>query len=344
MFDRGMIPADAQAVAIVVLLYTVLNAVAAGLVVLMHMRHGEPFGCKESLLHNKSNIFSKHTKVIFTDVPLCAMFMIISITAAFIQQIHFYTNFESLQVASYNYQVSSHYTGKPAFTGAHSPLDIALYEIQLYCYNVESLLFLCWIASLWRHVWRLRIGLFDKDGHAVATTIKTVVIVLPAILIGIANAPPVDRTPGVSLILCNILCKLTLHDLNKASSLTPQTTVAGSVAIGLVLLVLVFYKYVSIQKYLGDSSSAGEGFFARFRWRIKFSVPSSAEASSQQSRNMGNQMVSGVFDPSAIHQPMEEEMQLPNEKRESTAAPPTDWSMYDKWLLIRFYICFVLLW
>lgn len=46
MSDGGMIPVDAQGLAIVVLLYTVVNAVAAGLVILMHMRHGDPFGCK----------------------------------------------------------------------------------------------------------------------------------------------------------------------------------------------------------------------------------------------------------------------------------------------------------
>ncbi|THW23199.1 hypothetical protein D6D23_05754 [Aureobasidium pullulans] len=235
MSVEGMIPADAQGLAIVVLIYTLGNAVAAGLVVLMHFRHGDPFGY----------------------VPLCACFMIVNIVAAFIQQIHFYTSFESIQTASYNYQVSGNYTGKPAFTGT----------------NTTSLLFLSWIAGLWRHVWRLRIELLDKGGHMVSTTVKVAAIIVPAILIGIANASSVDRTPGVSLILCNIL-------------------LAGSVAIGLILLALVFYKYVSIQKYLSDSSSQNNGFFARFKWRIKFSLPSSAKTRSQRSRNMGSQMQS----------------------------------------------------
>jgi hypothetical protein len=46
----GMIPADAQGLAIVVLIYTLANAVVAGLVVLMHCRHGDPLGCKGPLL------------------------------------------------------------------------------------------------------------------------------------------------------------------------------------------------------------------------------------------------------------------------------------------------------
>ncbi|KAI5270112.1 hypothetical protein E4T47_06461 [Aureobasidium subglaciale] len=265
MLDGGMIPADAQGLAIVVLIYTIVNAVAAGLVVLMHFRHGDPFGY----------------------VPLCACFMIVNIVAAFIQQIHFFTSFETIQIASYNYQVSGHYVGKPAFTGTNTPLDTTLYEIQLYCYNVESLLFLSWIAGLWRHVWRLRIELLDKGGHVVSTTVKIAAAVVPAILIGIANASSVDRTPGVSLILCNIL-------------------LAGSVAVGLILLALVFYKYVSIQKYLSDSSSQNNGFFARFKWRIKFSLPSSSKSRSQRSRamesaaqsqmqsNMHSQLQSGI--------------------------------------------------
>jgi hypothetical protein len=145
------------------------------------------------------------------DVSLCAGFMVVNIMASFIQQIHFFTSFEKLQTARYNYQISGNYTGKPAFTGTNTPLDCTLYEIQLYCYNVESLLFLSWIAGLFRHVWRFRFELFDRGGHLVSTTVKIAVIVVPAILIGIANASSVDRTPGVSLILCNILCKSSLH-------------------------------------------------------------------------------------------------------------------------------------
>jgi hypothetical protein len=48
MTYEGMIPADAQGLAIVVLIYTLANAVVAGLVVLMHCRHGDPLGCKGS--------------------------------------------------------------------------------------------------------------------------------------------------------------------------------------------------------------------------------------------------------------------------------------------------------
>ncbi|KAH0149415.1 hypothetical protein KCU90_g11497, partial [Aureobasidium melanogenum] len=309
MSDGGMIPADAQGLAIVVLLYTIANAVAAGLVILMHMRHGDPFGY----------------------VPLCACFMIVNIVAAFIQQIHFFTSFETITTASYNYQISGNYTGKPAFTGTYTPLDTTLYEIQLYCYNVESLIFLSWIAGLWRHVWRLRIEFLDKGGHLVSTSVKIASIIVPAILIGIANASSVDRTPGVSLILCNIL-------------------LAGSVAIGLILLALVFYRYVSIQKYLSDSSSAKNGFFARLGWRIKFSLPSTSKTRSQRSRAMGSQtqsqmqnvmqsqMQSGNFTRSINNQT---ESQLP--AREPKSGARKNDSMYDKWLLIRFCICFVLL-
>ncbi|KAI4720938.1 hypothetical protein E4T48_02855 [Aureobasidium sp. EXF-10727] len=305
MSDGGMIPGDAQGLAVVVLLYTFGNAFIAALVVLMHMRHGDPFGY----------------------VPVCACFMVVSISASFIQQIHFFTSFEKVQTAGYNYQISGNYTGKSAFTGTHTPLDTTLYEIQLYCYNVESLLFLSWIAGLWRHVWRLRFELLDRGGHVVSTIVKVSCVVVPAILIGIANASSVDRTPGVSLILCNIM-------------------LAGSVAVGLILLALVFYKYISIQKYLADSSSAKNGFFARLGWRIKFSLPSSSKTQSQRSRAMASQVQSGMhsqmqsgnFTRSVNYQT---ESQLP--AREPKSAPRKNDSMYDKWLLIRFCICFVLL-
>lgn len=61
MSDGGMIPAEAQGLAIVVLLYTLANALVAGLVVLMHMRHGDPFGCRTP----QSTVADVHT---YTDV------------------------------------------------------------------------------------------------------------------------------------------------------------------------------------------------------------------------------------------------------------------------------------
>jgi hypothetical protein len=277
--------------------------------------------------------------------------MIVNIVAAFIQQIHFFTSFETITTASYNYQISGNYTGKPAFTGTYTPLDTALYEIQLYCYNVESLIFLSWIAGLWRHVWRLRIEFLDKGGHLVSTSVKIASIIVPAILIGIANASSVDRTPGVSLILCNILCKSTRPVPRSIESPLTIKIVAGSVAIGLILLALVFYKYVSIQKYLSDSSSAKNGFFARLGWRIRFSLPSTSKTRSQRSRAMGSQtqsqmqsvmhsqLQSGNFNRSVNNQT---ESQLP--AREPKSGARKNDSMYDKWLLIRFCICFVLLW
>ena len=181
------------------------------------------------------------------DVPLCACFMIVNIMAAFIQQIHFFTSFEKIQTASYNYQISGNYTGKPAFTGTNTPLDTTLYEIQLYCYNVESLLFLSWIAGLWRHVWRLRFELLDRGGHLVSTTVKVAAIVVPAILIGIANASSVDRTPGVSLILCNILCKLSARTNQLRSTnmrLSGQQCCNRSGSPGTRLLQICFYPEV----------------------------------------------------------------------------------------------------
>lgn len=127
--------------------------------------------------------------------------------------------------------------------------------------------------------------------------------------------------------------------------------VAGSVAIGLVLLALVFYKYVSIQKYLSDSSAEKNGFWARLGWRIKFSLPSSSKTRSQRSRAMGSQVQSQM--QSGMHSQMQSgnftrsvnnqtESQLP--AREARSGVRKNDSMYDKWLLIRFCICFVLLW
>lgn len=50
MVENGQIPAGAQGMAIFVLLYTLVNAVAAGMVILMHIRHDDALGCKDDAM------------------------------------------------------------------------------------------------------------------------------------------------------------------------------------------------------------------------------------------------------------------------------------------------------
>ena len=67
-----------------------------------------------------------------------------------------------------------------------------------------------------------------------------------------------------------------------------------------------------------------------------------SQAQSQMQSGMHSQMQSGVFNQSVNDATIEGGSQLP--ARKPASAPRKNDSMYDKWLPIRFCICFVLLW
>lgn len=143
---------------------------------------------------------------------------------------------------------------KYTFTGTYNTMDTALYLIQFYCYNVESLMFVFWVTGLFRSAWRVRITWIDRMDSVFGTIGKILAVLLPALIIGIARTTAVLSRPTLYFIISDIL-------------------LVGGVLIGMTMLVLVLYKYVSVRQRL-SSNSNGTGILARLRWRLKFAVPS----------------------------------------------------------------------
>lgn len=197
----------------------------------------------------------------------------------------------------------------------------------------KLLLILIRVANLCRHVWRVRIGAIEQNEAMTATISKTLAIALPALLIAVANVSAVDRSPVASLILANILRKIYDTFRHRWHMLTIHPPVAASVALGLVFLGLVFSKYLSIRQRLG-SSGEPSGIFARMRWRLKFSAPDSQETNSRPSQLAASQMQSS----------RKSQQGAPHPYTQSSAPRKVATARYDKWLVLRFGICFIVLW
>lgn len=133
MGEDGQIPAGAQGMAIFVIVYTCINAFASTVVFSMHVYHGDVFGCMANLILR----IWRGNADFQADVPICAVFMLISIAASFIQQIHHYVNYTSIITASFKWRHGNDRTGKEAFTGTYTEMDTVLYEIRM------SLSFIC---------------------------------------------------------------------------------------------------------------------------------------------------------------------------------------------------------
>ncbi|KAK3688069.1 hypothetical protein B0T22DRAFT_360418, partial [Podospora appendiculata] len=89
-------------------------------------------------------------------VILLAFFMSLSIVASIIQQINTIVWWRSIKTAQYENLVANIGHTELNITGASTGLDLALFYIQYYCYNVEAMLVVCWAAELAQSIFQLR--------------------------------------------------------------------------------------------------------------------------------------------------------------------------------------------
>jgi hypothetical protein len=77
-------------------------------------------------------------------VALLAFFASLSIVASIIQQIHTFVDWDDIKLAQFTYQQT--HTGDPELivAGPSMGMDLVVFYIQFYCYNVEAMLVLFW--------------------------------------------------------------------------------------------------------------------------------------------------------------------------------------------------------
>ncbi|KAI3327828.1 hypothetical protein HD806DRAFT_531162 [Xylariaceae sp. AK1471] len=166
-------------------------------------------------------------------VALIAYSTFLSTAASIAQQLHTIVLWH--EIKTYQFHYVNHHLGSPeiAIAGASYGLDLVLFYIQYYLYNVEGILTLFWAFALAFSVFNPS-GLsrcYQRVGRTSSNLAKAIAFFLPAILIGFLQLPAVRNSPAAFLVLADF-------------------SLAASLLLGSILLVAILIKYIYTRRRL----------------------------------------------------------------------------------------------
>ncbi|KAN0108479.1 hypothetical protein V8E51_008221 [Hyaloscypha variabilis] len=265
----GGIPQEAVPVSVIVLFYSVTCFLLCLLLVLLLISFGERW----------------------TYVTIFSAFTALSTLGSIIQQLHYATSWVVIKEAQFNKAVQSLDHPGLALGGAAQPVDVVLFFIQFYCYNVMSLNILFWTVQLFTGSWGIRSNWLGNWHDRVPLISKVFSILFPGLIVGLLNVQAVTDSTGAFIIVAYV-------------------SMFSSLSVGGILLVLILYKYVKTRRLVA-------GYGRRGRWWA------SSGSSKDRSRATQDFSQQGTI--------------------ESGVASNTRRSIYDRALLIRFSIGFMIL-
>ncbi|CAD6444337.1 9c1bf90e-de70-4607-976d-dff0b9741d74 [Sclerotinia trifoliorum] len=168
----------------------------------------------------------------WTYVTFLAEFSALSTLGSIAQQIHF--NRDWLIVKQDDYETALKAVDLPALglSGVGNEVDLTLFTIQFYSYNVMALMVLFWAVKLFCGSWEIRanfLGSWMRENISLIS--KIFAVIMPGILVGVGKAPAVLKSPGATFILTNL-------------------TMLVSLSIGSILMILILYKYIKTRRLL----------------------------------------------------------------------------------------------
>ncbi|KAI0102386.1 hypothetical protein GGR51DRAFT_562559 [Nemania sp. FL0031] len=177
------------------------------------------------------------------DVALLAYSTFVSTAASIAQQLHTIVRWDEIKTEQY-YYVKDH-LGSPelVIAGPSYGLDLVLYYIQYYCYNVEGILTVMAFVLAFSIFnpselnWHQRIS---RQSNIIA---KTVAFVLPAVFIGLLHIGAVRSSIAVFITLANF-------------------ELAASLTVGSILLLAILAKYIQTRR-------------RTHRWTVRYPLPGS---------------------------------------------------------------------
>ncbi|KAI1345241.1 hypothetical protein F5Y15DRAFT_365339 [Xylariaceae sp. FL0016] len=165
-------------------------------------------------------------------VALLSYFTLVSTLASIIQQCHTIAYWKDIKLAQYHHVLAN--TGSPELmvAGTSVGVDLVLFYIQYYAYNVEALLSLFWACALTQTIY----GYFDLEAWKRQKSItraatKTIAVLLPVLLISLLQVHAVRRSTTAFLLLADF-CLL------------------ASLVLGGILLLAVLGKYIYTKRKL----------------------------------------------------------------------------------------------
>ncbi|KAI0451526.1 hypothetical protein F5B21DRAFT_380726 [Xylaria acuta] len=223
------LPDDALAAAVGVQIYSYLCLICSSLVVFLVCKHRE----RDSY------------------VALFSYATLVSTAGSIAQQLHTLVLWEEVKTEQFYYVQDNLGSPELAIAGPSYGLDLVLFYIQYYCYNVEGYLTLFWAFSL-------AFSIFNPSGLHQYQRVrgkrgllsKVVAFLLPAVFISVLQLPAVkNSTPAF----------ITLADFGLASSLS----------LGSILVVAILAKYIQTRRKL-------------HRWTVRYPLPRDANGEDEQ--------------------------------------------------------------
>ncbi|KAH9885958.1 hypothetical protein F4778DRAFT_493267 [Xylariomycetidae sp. FL2044] len=165
-------------------------------------------------------------------VALLSYFTLLSTAASIAQQIHTLLWWMDIKVEQYEHVVAN--IGKPeiAIAGPSAGVDLVLFYIQYYSYNVEAMLTLFWACALCQSVFHVAntdiLKRMKYKGHLFA---KGVAIAVPVLLLSLLRLDVVQKSLPAFLVLANL-------------------NVIMSLPLGCIILLVILLKYIHTKRQL----------------------------------------------------------------------------------------------
>ncbi|KAI1636653.1 hypothetical protein F4809DRAFT_373760 [Biscogniauxia mediterranea] len=189
-------------------------------------------------------------------VAIISYWSVLATTASIIQQIHDITFYKDILMVQFERKTRLFDDPELAVANGSFGVDLVLYYIQYYTYNVEAMCVMFWAWELAQSVygldakikWKRRLRIINKAGPYVS-------MILPLITVSLLQAPPIQKDFVVFLVLADLPLLLSL------------TT-------GSVTMIAILARYVNSKKKFSQwtpphgSSSGGTGVNSSISTRV----------------------------------------------------------------------------
>ncbi|ROW09419.1 hypothetical protein VMCG_02265 [Cytospora schulzeri] len=158
------------------------------------------------------------------DVAFLAFFTSLSTLASMAQQLHTYLRWTSIKLEQFDYVKANVGNPELSVAGASVGVDLVLFYIQWYCYNVESILIVSWAAGLAYSVYRPNAS--GSITYYASSAAKPIAIVLPIIQLSLMRSTVVQNSLVGFYFLANVI-------------------MAFGLVLGVILLLTILVRYIS---------------------------------------------------------------------------------------------------
>ncbi|KAI0012794.1 hypothetical protein F4779DRAFT_566871 [Xylariaceae sp. FL0662B] len=219
-------------------------------------------------------------------VALLSYFTLLSTMASFGQQLHTVARWRGIKIEQYQHALATVGDREAAITGQSVGVDLVLFYIQYYAYNVEALLSFLWACALTQTIYGYTdVDVFRRLRRLSQTIIKIVAVLLPAILLSLLRIDTVRQSPVAVLMLADVC-------------------IFVSLSLGGILLLAILGKYIHTRRKL-------------LSWHVNYGNDASTSRRTERLDSFATATTS--------------------EDKQAKG------SIYDRWLLVRFSIAFVVI-